>query len=486
MDLILLVGGLLTLSAILSTRFTQRFGVPALVLFVGIGMLAGSSGPGGIAFSNYDLSYAAGLLALATILFSGGLDTDREIFRASLVPAGLLATLGVVIKMVLIALAASLITPLDFPTALLLGAVLAPTDAAAVFSVLKGQGLPVRLRGILETESGTNDPVSIYLTLALAAWVTGSQMNAFTLVGGIFVQLALGGLIGVAAGYGLAWLVNRVKVDSSGLYPILVLAGGLSTYATANLLGGNGFLAIYLTGLVLGNRRISHRHNIRQFMDGAAWLAQIVMFLLLGLLVFPDQLLQHLPVALGVTMVLLLIARPLSVFLILEPLSRLSGRFRLSFKEQALISWAGLKGAVPIILAIVPLLNNVPNGELLFNIVFVVVILGTTLQGLSIIPLARRLDLLEPRAPEPPVSVELGGAAPPGSAVWDVFLTEQTPVVGRRLRELELPDDVVIAAIYRGDQLVTPRGAVRFEAGDHVFLITRDETQGVPPAFVPA
>lgn len=483
MDGVLLVGGLLAVAAIFSTRFARRFGVPALVLFVGIGMLAGSSGPGGIPFADYELAYGVGLVALATILLSGGLDTDLGEFRASIVPGGLLATAGVLVKMLLIAGVAWAITPLDGMTALLLGAVLAPTDAAAVFGVLAGQGLPSRLQGVLETESGTNDPVSIYLTLALAAGATGGEIGGLSLVVGVVVQLALGGAIGLLAGRGLAALVDRVRVDGPGLYPILVLAGGLSAYGAANLLGGNGFLAIYLVGLVVGNREVSHGRDIRQFMDGAAWLAQIAMFLLLGLLSFPDRLVQNLPVALAITAALMFVARPLSVFVVLGPLGRFA-RHRFGRAEQALISWAGLKGAVPIILAIVPLLHGVPQGQLVFDIVFVVVIVGTTIQGLTIIPLARLLGLLEPVPPAAPVRVELSGAAPPGSGAFEVYLTADSPVVGRALGEVALPPDVVIAAIYREGRMVTPRGEVVFAAGDHVFVLSSDARRGPPAVLV--
>lgn len=483
MDTIVLTGGLLTVAAVLSTRFARRFGVPALVLFVGIGMLAGPGGPGGVSFVDYDLGYGVGLLALATILFSGGLDTDARLFRASLVPGGLLATVGVIVKMLLIAAVAVLVSPLDWPTALLLGAVLAPTDAAAVFSVLAGQGLPERLRGVLETESGTNDPISIYLTMALATSAVGGTLSGWSLIGGVIVQLALGAGVGFAAGWGLGALVNRVRVETAGLYPILAFAGGLSAYAGANLVGGNGFLAIYLAGLVLGNRPLSHRSDIRQFMDGAAWLGQIAMFLLLGLVATPGRLVDNLPTALAITAALILIARPASVFLVLEPLARLTGRHRFDTAEQLIVSWAGLKGAVPIILAMVPLQLGVPGGRLVFDIVFVVVIVGTTIQGLTIIPLARLLRLLEPVPPEPPIGIEFSGAAPPGSGAFDVYLTPTTPIVGRRLADVELPPAMVIAAIYRDGRLVTPRGDVVFAAGDHVFLLTSDTAAGVPPVF---
>lgn len=484
MDLYLLVASVLVITAILSTRATARFGLPALVLFVLIGMMAGSSGPGGIVFDDYALSLNVGLVALAVILFSGGLDTRMRLFRASLTPALGLATAGVIVTMLVIGGAAWLLTPLDVWQSLLLGAVLAPTDAAATFSVLKGRGVPARLRGVLETESGTNDPVGIYLTMALTTVLVSGQADWPALATGIAVQLALGGLLGFLGGLALVWLLNRIKLEGFGLYPLLALAGGFLVYSGTNLVGGNGFLAVYLAGLVLGNRRVPHRQNLVNFTDGLAWGAQIVMFLLLGLLVFPDQLPDILPVALLITLVLTLVARPLAVFVCLEPLQRLTRHHDFSWREYALLSAAGLKGAVPIILAIFPLLSQVENGEAIFNIVFVVVVVSATVQGLLIGPLAERLGLLRPEPPRAPLQLELGGVTPAGSAILDVFLEPDTQAVGQRLRHVRLSRDVVIAAIYRDGELVTPRGDVVFRAGDHVFVITRDvDRRGVPAVF---
>lgn len=403
MDVYLLVGSLLTLAAVLSTRLTQHFGVPALVLFVVIGMLAGSGGPGGFEFADYGLSLELGLIALAVILLRGGLGTRAETFRQSILPASLLATVGIVVKMLVVGGLAHLLTPLTLLEGLLLGAVLAPTDAAAVFSVLKGSRLPARIRGTLETESGTNDPMSIYLTLTLTAFITTGQVSIPALLGGVVVQLALGGLLGYLFGRFLVWLINRSGIDTLGLYPVLVLSGGLLAYAATNLVGGNGFLAIYVLGVVLGNFPLSHKQGICHFMDGFAWGAQITMFLLLGLLVFPEQLVATLPLALLLTLVVLALARPLAVYLSLAPLGLFANHDRFTWQEQLLLSWAGLKGAVPIILAMVPLLNQVPSGEVIFNIVFVVVIVGTTVQALTVVPLATRLGLAGPGPLEPPV-----------------------------------------------------------------------------------
>jgi cell volume regulation protein A len=481
MDYYVVLASVLAIAVILSTRLAQRFGVPALVLFVAIGMLAGTR----FYFADYSLSLNLGLLALALILFSGGLDTRMRLFRAAVLPASLLATFGVFIKMLVLGGAAYLVTPLNFIESLLLGAVLAPTDAAAVFSVLRGKGLPPRLKGVIEAESGTNDPVSIYLTVALTSVVLAGQMNYGNLLLGIVTQLALGALLGYLFGRALVWLINRVTIDSFGLYPVLALAGGLLAFSLTNLVGGNGFLAIYLVGLVMGNRVLSHKQNIMRFMDGMAWGAQIMMFLLLGLLVFPDQLLPAVPVALFITFFLMFVARPVSVFVCLAPLKRFTGHYAFTWKEQALVSWAGLKGAVPIILAIVPLLNQVPAGLLIFNIVFVVVVVATALQGLTVVPVARWLGLLQREPPEPPLRLELGGAAPPGTAVYDVYLQNDQSAVGKSLSELDLPQHIVIAAIYRRGQMIPPRGNTRFEVGDHVFIINaKAETMGIPPEFI--
>lgn len=482
MSLYVLLGSLLVIAAIISTRFAQKVGVPALVLFVGVGMLAGASG---VAFDDHALSMNVGLLALAVILLSGGLDMDARLFLDSLVPAGLLSTVGVLLKVGLIGGLAYLLTPLDLLGGFLLGAVLAPTDAAAVFSVLKGCGIPRRLQGVLETESGTNDPISIYLTVLLASVITTGEAEIAPLVGGVVLQLVAGAALGYGMGRGLVVVINRVRIDSVGLYPVLALAGGLFTYAFTELVGGNGFLAIYMVGIVLGNRPLVHRQNIQNFMDGVAWGAQISMFVLLGLLVVPAELGPHIPIALALTVGLILVARPLSVVLTLAPLRLMHERFQFSWREQVLLSWAGLKGAVPIILALVPLLNDVPGSTFIFNVTFVCVVVGTALQGLSIAPLARWLGLASAPEPEAPLRIELTGAAPPGSAVLDVQLPPNAAAVGQRLADLDVPDRIVVAAIVRNGTLITPRGAVRFQAHDHVYVIVEDaEAERLPNAFM--
>lgn len=486
MDVGIAVFCLLAIAAIASTRFSARFGVPALVLFVGLGVFAGSSGPLGIDFSDYALAYDIGLIALAVILFSGGIETKMRLFQVAIVPSGMLATVGTLITMFVVGLAAWWLTPLDWWHSLLLGAVISSTDAAAIFSSLKGRGLPSRLRGIVETESGTNDPIALLMTLAIVEAIANGEFDVPGLVVRVVTQLAFGAVAGVVLARLLVWLINHLRLEAYGLYPILALSGGLLIYAVTNLVGGNGFLAAYCAGLVVGNARLAHRHSVATFSEAIAWGGQILMFMVLGLLVFPERLLPALGVSLAVTAVVLLVARPIAVFGTLGLLRGMSlGRYSFTVAERTLLSWAGLKGAVPIILAIIPLRFGVPGAEYIFNVVFVVVIVGTVIQGFTVGPLAQRLGLAVEEPPRSPLRLELGGDAPIGATVTDVFIGEDSRAVGARIADLALPGDVVIAAVLRDGQLVTPRGSTVFQAGDHVYLISDRHDAPTPTAFLP-
>lgn len=478
LDVLILLGSGLVLAAVLSTRFADRTGVPALVLFVVLGMLAGTSGPGGVAFADYELSLHLGFLALAVILFSGGLDTDARLFRRSLVPGGALATIGVGLSATVLGCAAWALTPLTFLESLLLGAVLAPTDAAAVFSVLKGKGLPERIEGVLETESSTNDPVSVYFAVAMttALGVGGAPIGA--VLGGIALQLGLGAVVGFLSGWGLTALIQRTRVSSHGLYPVMALAGALGSYALANLVGGNGFLAVFLCGLELSRRGVAYRRSIREFVDSVAWGAQIAMFLVLGLLSFPERLVTHLGLGVVLAGFGLLVARPIAVAATLSLTGTVFRSSRFTWREHLLVSWAGLRGAVPIILAIVPLLAGLPSAEFIFDVVFVVVIVGTLVQGRTVGWVARRLELLsEPPPPAP--TIELRVTRPHGDvgdALYE-YLEPDHPAVGKTLQSLALPDGVRIAAIGRGDTVIAPTGATELAAGDHVWFVTGSDAE---------
>jgi cell volume regulation protein A len=465
-DRLLLVGALLLLVGIASSRFSARVGLPVLVLFIGVGMLAGSEGIGGIWFEDYELAHGFGTVALAIILFDGGLRTSFSSVRPALAPAFSLATVGVLLTALITGVAASHILGVPLLMGLLLGSIIGSTDAAAVFSVLRSGGLrlPPRLSSTLEVESGSNDPMAIFMTVGLLEVLTGRmELGAGLLV--LFVkQMVLGGLFGLAVGRGAAYLLNRVELGAAGLYPVFAAAAGLLSYGVTATLGGSGFLAIYVTGIILGNSRVVFQRGILLFHDGAAWLAQIGMFVLLGLLSFPSRLLQVAGPALLVALVLIFVARPVAVAVSLLP-------FRFTLRESAFLSWAGLKGAVPIVLGIYPLLFHVPGAELLFNVVFFVVLVAAVTAGWSLPPLARVLGLQTEAAPEPPVSLEITSLKGVDADIVAFPVQPDDRIAGRQVRELALPETVVIAMLTRGERVVPPRGSTRIEPGDHVFFV---------------
>ena len=459
------------LLAVASSGAARRIGVPALIAFVGVGLLAGSEGPGGIRFDDGEMSAVVGSIALAVILFNGGMDTPLRDFRAALVPALVLSTAGVAVTAVVVGLTAAWLTPLSPLEGLLLGAIVSSTDAAAVFGVLRGRGLPTRLRQVLEAESGTNDPMAVFLTVALTAVVTSGRFSAGDLALGFAWQMTCGAIAGVLVGRVAAAAINRLRLEAVGLYPVFALAAGVLAFSITNLLGGNGFLGVYLAGLVLGNVRLAHQQGISRFLDGMGWLAQILMFVLLGLLAFPSRLIAQAPTGLLVAAVLVLVARPAAVWGTLTPLGRLFPAYRLGRAERHLLSWAGLRGAVPIVLSITPLIAGAENGPLIFDTVFFAVVVSTLAQGWSVGPLAARLGLTRPEPPAPPVVIEITGVTPVDGEVLDFAVTPGSWLTGRTLSELELPDDVVIAAVYRAGRLVAARGTTRLAAGDHVYVI---------------
>ncbi|HEX2201938.1 MAG TPA: potassium/proton antiporter [Longimicrobium sp.] len=471
-DRLLLVAALLLLVGIASSRFSARVGLPVLVLFIGVGMLAGSEGVGGIWFDDYTLAHGFGTLALAIILYDGGLRTSFSSIRPALAPALSLATVGVLLTALITGAAATYILGLPLLVGLLLGSIIGSTDAAAVFSILRSGGLrlPPRLASTLEVESGSNDPMAIFLTVGLLEVLLGRmELGAGLLV--LFIkQMALGSLFGAGVGKGAAYLLNRVELGAAGLYPVFAAAAGLLAYGVTAVLGGSGFLAVYVAGIVLGNSRIVFHRGILLFHDGAAWLAQIGMFVLLGLLSFPSRLLQVAGPALLVSAVLILVARPVAVAVSLLP-------FRFPPRELAFLSLAGLKGAVPIVLGIYPLLFGLPDAELLFNVVFFVVLVAAITEGWSLPPLARALGLQTEAAPEPPVSLEITSLKDVDADIVAFGVKEQDRIAGRLVRDLALPDAAVIAMITREARVIPPRGSTRIEPGDHIFFVLDRENR---------
>lgn len=463
---LVLSGAVLLLVAVLASALSYRIGMPLLLVFLAVGMLAGEDGPGGIAFDHSGFAYLAGSVALAVILLDGGLNTRAESFRASLRPAATLATLGVVITCVVTGFFAAWVLDFSYLQGMLVGAVVGSTDAAAVFALLRAKGLTLkeRLAATLEIESGSNDPMAALLTLAFIALISaGRSTPGWETLALLVQQMGLGLIAGLGGGALLVWLTNRLRLER-GMYPMMVLAGGLLLYSLTTVLGGSGFLAIYLCGVVVGNRNPREASNILQVHDGLAWLAQIGMFLMLGLLASPHELLANAAAGLAIALVLMLVARPVAVGLCLLP-------FRFSGREQIFIAWVGLRGAVPIVLALFPLLAGIPEASLILDVAFFVVLISLTVQGWTIPLFARLLQLEVPPAPEPNERHDLEASAESGHAFLGFKLPPNSTLIGQPANALWLPGAARPVAIARGNETLTPEIAGRLLPGDTLYLL---------------
>ncbi|CAI89155.1 MULTISPECIES: potassium/proton antiporter [Pseudoalteromonas] len=471
-DQIILLAAVLILLGIVSSKLSARLGLPVLVMFLMVGMLAGEDGPGGIFFDNAAAAHSLGTLALAMILFDGGLQTPLKAIKKVWKPASVLATLGVLITSAVTGVAAAYMLDIPLLQGLLFGAIVGSTDAAAVFALLRNAGihLNTKLKATLEIESASNDPMAIFLTVGLLEVLVNDMKLGTGLLLMFVSQMGLGALVGLAVGWISVKLINKIQLVATGLYPVLVAACGLLSFGITANIGGSGFLAVFITGVVIGNSRFVFQRSTFLFHDGLAWLGQITMFVVLGLLINPTSLLDVWFEGLIIALVLIFIARPLAVIPVLA-------LFGFKAREITLVSWVGLRGSVPIILAIFPLMFGLPGAELIFNVVFFVVLISATLQGSTLALMARKLKLTLPPPVTPAATLEITALGDVDADIVEYTIGKMSRAVGRRLSQLALPDSTVMAMISRNNNIIAPRGSTLLQADDQLFMVLKPHTR---------
>jgi len=472
---LLLIGSVLVLLSVAVSRASDNLGVPALLLFLGIGMLAGSEGPGGIYFDDAGLAQSVGIIALTFILFSGGLDTRWRDVKSVFWQATSLATLGVFTTALAVGFFASYVLGVPPLSGMLLGAIVSSTDAAAVFSSLRSKNVSLRgqLKPLLELESGSNDPMAVFLTIGLLQLLMSDQASAFS-IGTLFVlQMGLGAAFGLIFGKAMVYALNRMRHAYEGLYPVTALAFAALTYGFTATLGGSGFLAVYIAGMVAGETEFVHKRSLLRFFDGLAWLSQITMFVTLGLLVFPSQILPVVGVGLLISVFLMFVARPLSVFISLS-------RATLHWKEKLFVSWVGLRGSVPIVLATFPFIAGYEGAEVLFHIVFFIVLTSALLQGWSIPAVARALGVDAPMEKKRRYPIEFAPVEGVDTQLVDLIVPYKSAAVGMSIVELRLPHDSLVVLISRNDDFLVPSGGTILQGGDTLLvLVNKNNLAGV-------
>lgn len=474
---ILLIGSVLIFSSIIISKTGYRFGIPTLLLFLLVGMLFGSDGLG-LQFNSAEDAQFIGMIALSIILFSGGMDTKFQDIKPVLKPGIVLSTVGVLLTTVLTGVFIYFLSglthtniELTMMASLLLAATMSSTDSASVFSLLRSQRMNLKenLRPMLELESGSNDPMAYMLTIVLIQIISSGSELSLAVVGRDFlVQFLIGGSVGYAFGRFAVWLVNRINLSNSSLYPILLLSIVFATFTITDLLKGNGYLAVYIAGVIVGNARLVYRKEINTFMNGLTWLFQIIMFLSLGLLVNPHEMLDIAAVALLIGLFMIVIARPVSVFACLLPFRNISNKARL------FVSWVGLRGAVPIIFATYPVIAGIDGSQQLFNIVFFITLLSLVVQGMSISSFARWLHL---DLPEEKEGNEFGVELPDeiDTKLEDMTLTTEMLAGGNRLKDMNIPKGSLVMLVKRGNEFIIPNGQVELHAGDKLLFISENK-----------
>jgi potassium/hydrogen antiporter len=470
---ILLVGSALLFISIVAGKTTYKFGVPTLILFLTIGMLAGSEGILGIYFDDPKTAQFIGIVSLNFILFSGGLDTNWSTVKPVLWQGISLSTIGVLFTAFTVGVFVWLITDLTIYESLLLGSVVSSTDAAAVFSIMRSKSLALKsnLRPTLELESGSNDPMAYVLTIAFLSLVVNQDLSAFSIIPLFLQQMILGGLAGFLFGKVSKYIINKIKLDFEGLYPVLVISLMFITFSATNFVGGNGFLAIYICAVYLGNQDLIHKKTILKVYDGLAWLMQIVLFLTLGLLVFPSHIVPVMGIGLLISVFLILIARPIGVFLSLIP-------FKMKSRNRFYISWVGLRGAVPIVFATYPLLAGIDKADMIFNIVFFVSVTSILIQGTTLSTLAKWLHVALPEKMKQINPTDALLKEYPKTALQEFIIDSENTIVNKKIVDIAFPKSAIIAMIKRNEKYLTPNGSTVIEAND-VLIVLSDNAENI-------
>lgn len=469
-EVILLWVAVLTLISVLASKFSDRFAIPALLLFLVIGMFAGSEGLVGIYFNDPWLAKSIGIIALIFIIFSGGIDTNWKDVRPVILPGIILSTAGVLITAIIVGVFAVYILKFSFLEGLLLGSIVSSTDAAAVFNILRSKRISLKppLKPLLEFESGSNDPMAVFLTIGFISVLTTKNSSVVALIPRFILDMGGGVLVGYMMAKFVIFIINRLKPDSEGLYPVLTISLVLLTYSVAAILECNGFLAVYIVGLLMAKNEFLNKRMILRFHDGLAWLMQIAMFLTLGLLVFPSRILPVMGVSLLLVLVLMLLARPIAVLLCLLP-------FRFATGKKIMISWVGLRGAVPIILATFPLLAGIHQADTMFNVVFFVVLSSVLIQGTSIPVVSKILNVAAPFANKRRYPIEFEKAEGIDAELTDVIVPYNSWAVGKRIVDLRTPEKCLIMLISRAEKFIIPAGPTFLEGGDVLLVLANKE-----------
>ncbi|MDR0384676.1 MAG: potassium/proton antiporter [Prevotellaceae bacterium] len=477
-DNIVLIGSLLLFISIIAGKTGYRFGVPILVLFLGVGMIFGNDGFG-LEFSNPGYAQFIGVLALNTILFSGGMDTKYTEIRPVIVPGVILATVGVLLTALITGvfvyfLTKHLLTAISFSflEAMLLASVMSSTDSASVFAILgaKGLSLKERLKPLLELESGSNDPMAYLLTITFIQFLTIGEESVWSIIVNFVMQLTIGAVLGYLLGRIVVRLINKINLDNEALYPVLLLTVLFMIYSITNDLKGNGYLAVYISGLVIGNSKFVHKKTSKRFMDGMSWLFQIVMFLTLGLLVNPSELLPIALIGMTISLFMIFFARPLAVWMCLLPIKRMSS------KARHYVSWVGLRGAAPILFATYPWTANLHNAQIIFNIVFFVTLVSLLLQGTTVPIVAKWLGLIGERHTQSKLSTfDVDFPDDIKSSMSEITLSDAHLARGNRIMDMPMPEKTLVVMVKRDEHYFVPTGSTELEPGDVLLVISDNE-----------